>query len=166
MRSAHTEMDREAIVTDADPRQLNAAAVSEHFAMASLECWSRHGDQMASYALGNALADSRNPAERVQGVIFLSAAAYGEQAHDEPPQMTPDLCNTLAAGVVHCRYGLPEAHARLGRILCQSGSAYSRVRGWGQFLQAFLGGLWSAKSEGYRACGPFDDRMFSALPVE
>jgi hypothetical protein len=40
---------------------------------------------------------------------------------------------------------LPEAHARLGRLLCQSGSNYSRIKGWGQFNEAFLGGLWSAK---------------------
>lgn len=136
-----------------DPRQLNFAAVEAQYAETALECWANADDQLAGLVLATRLLN-RNGADLARAEQFLRAASAGEDlALDAGNLALPDSCNSsLAAGQPHCRFGLPEAQAALGRLMCRSTDPREKEEGNLLLWRAYRGGLWPASSEAASNC--------------
>lgn len=138
-----------------DPRGIGMMGSAElpDYSEADLRCWGDRGDQLAAYALGLRLGPISSEAH-----LWLDKAAEGKNVllENGPGNgLAADVCApNLDGGDVSCEYGLPEAQAMVGILICAGKRPGSRADGIAWIERAIRGGLWSAAQfrDGY--CKP------------
>jgi hypothetical protein len=129
------------------------AAELPEYSEADLRCWSNRGDQLAAYALGLRLGPISSEAH-----LWLDKAAEGKDVmleKDSSDGLLVDVCApNLDTGNVSCEYGLPEAQAMIGIMICAGKRPGSRQDGVAWIERAIRGGLWSAAQFRDSYCKP------------